>query len=304
MIDRSDLAFTSRVKLQYRNLELRNKKLRTRSVNRNMPVRSIFELPEGFDQLGQTQLNDLCIRLEAGIKEIIKEREEDAKSLIAIKQCLGECEKLLDKTKVELNSHKLDAEREDANTLNKKVENLVREKESTQDEENKKLIIDEKDLEITTFNKEKEEVEKLLKQSEEECSNLKGSLDKVKKEKEEPLKSQNYFQEEFNAKESELISLPIKYNHLNLELEQFKVSRNELLDKKQDAEFELQLEKEASTRFENENRRLKKRVEYSDKSNSSENSEVSQSESETSTSPSSSETESSSLSTSSSRERN
>ncbi|RNA13203.1 hypothetical protein BpHYR1_042685, partial [Brachionus plicatilis] len=63
---------------------------------------------EGFDQLGQTQLNDLCIRLEAGIKEIKKEREEDAKSLIAIKQCLGE--KLLDKTKVELNSHKLDAE--------------------------------------------------------------------------------------------------------------------------------------------------------------------------------------------------
>jgi len=79
-----------------------------------MPVRAIFELPEGFDQLGQTQLKDLCIRLEAGIKEIKKEREEDAKSLIAIKQSLGDCEKLLDKTKVELNSHKLDAERLDS----------------------------------------------------------------------------------------------------------------------------------------------------------------------------------------------
>ncbi|RNA04731.1 hypothetical protein BpHYR1_017316 [Brachionus plicatilis] len=41
------------------------------------------------------------------------------------------------------------------------------------------LVIDEKDLEITTSNKEKEEVEKLLKQSEEECNNLKGSLDKL-----------------------------------------------------------------------------------------------------------------------------
>ncbi|CAF1020789.1 unnamed protein product [Brachionus calyciflorus] len=36
-----------------------------------------------------------------------------------------------------------------------------------------------------------------------------------------------------------------------------KVSRNEFVDKKQDAKFELQLEKEASTRFENEDRRLK-----------------------------------------------
>ncbi|CAF1017395.1 unnamed protein product, partial [Brachionus calyciflorus] len=42
-----------------------------------MPVRTIFELPDGFDQLGQTQLKDLCIRLEAGFKEIKKEREED-----------------------------------------------------------------------------------------------------------------------------------------------------------------------------------------------------------------------------------
>ncbi|CAF1094377.1 unnamed protein product, partial [Brachionus calyciflorus] len=75
-----------------------------------MTVRAIFELPESFDQLGQTQLKDLCIRLEAGIKEIKKEREVDAKSLIAIKHSLGDCEKLLDKTKVELYSHKLDAE--------------------------------------------------------------------------------------------------------------------------------------------------------------------------------------------------
>ncbi|CAF1090898.1 unnamed protein product, partial [Brachionus calyciflorus] len=234
-------------------------------VNRNIPVRAIFELPEGFDQLGQTQLKDLCIRLEAGIKEIKKEREEDAKSLIAIKQSLGDCEKLLNKTKYELlktsynekdqllkeAEKSIDKFREDLNTLNSKAENLEKEKESTQDDENKKLsneiknlqnVIDEKDFEITTSKNEKEEVEKLLKQSEEECSYLKESLKKVKKQQEEDLKRQKDCQKEFNTKGSEFILLEIKYNHLNLGLERLKVSRNELLDKKQDAEFELQLE--------------------------------------------------------------
>ena len=94
-------------------------------------------------------------------------------------QLLKEAEKTIDKF------------REDLNTLNSKVENLEKEKESTQDEENKKLsneiknlqnVIDEKNFEITTSKNEKEESEKLLKQSVEECSNLKESLEKVKKE--------------------------------------------------------------------------------------------------------------------------
>ncbi|CAF0833335.1 unnamed protein product [Brachionus calyciflorus] len=97
-----------------------------------------------------------------------------------------------------------------------------------------------------------------------ESSELKESLEKVKKSQEETIKTKTEYQNELNflislrinKKENELILLQTKFNHLNLELDKLKDSRNELLDKKQDRPLDSKKRTEVkllekSARFQN-----------------------------------------------------